>query len=262
MRNLHKLFYKDYFNNVTFRIENDKITAQNPNNTALLNAVHKTMPKLEQYVNQSFQLIVSYPGLITGVGINHEAGIEGEFKLGVHFDYTYGMPVVYGSSVKGLLRSAFPADSTNLADNTKSKNAAKEQYIKDELKNLQIENADNIDIVALRNNIFNNNDVFFDAVIIEKNNSGRFLESDSLAPHDENPLKNPIPISFLKIASGVEMEFRFCLHACTINGIEITANNKRDLFEKILKDFGIGAKTNVGYGQFSCDENNPAVSTP
>ena len=40
--------------------------------------------------NAAFNMKIAYPGLVTGIGINHEASIEGEFKLGMHFDYTYG----------------------------------------------------------------------------------------------------------------------------------------------------------------------------
>ena len=97
-------------------------------------------------------------------------------------------------------------------------------------------------------------DIFFDAVITKpckKDTGYRILESDSITPHGDNLLKNPIPITFMKIASGVTLEFRFDLKDYIVgNRVVVSAEKKQQLFRRILKDFGIGAKTNVGYGQF------------
>ncbi|GHU75942.1 type III-B CRISPR module RAMP protein Cmr6 [Bacteroidia bacterium] len=254
-RNLHKLFYKDYFKYVVFQLNGDKVTAQNkPNNSLLLNATCEEIPKPEN-VNISFPLTVVYPGLITGVGIDHQANIEGEFKLGVHFDYTYGMPVVYGSSVKGVL-SAYFVDflETKPSEEILKKNdILKKLYerIKDEdWKKKDFEDF-RIDIFESKNKSIYNRDIFFDAVIVEANKLDKILDSDTLCPHGENPLKNPIPISFLKIASGVKMEFRFKLVDSEIGNKKLTADEKKTIFETILKTVGVGAKTNVGYGQFT-----------
>jgi len=274
--NLGKLYYKDYFFNIKYDkdSEDDKAEIKRKNEKlteASLFVINNECNNSEQCISVKIQ----YPGLVTGVGINHEAKIEGEFKLGVHFDYTYGMPVIYGSSVKGLLRSAFPQSTSEI---NKEKNQAKHikkekireaktEFFKDYLKEIGVDfNA--IDIDELRDEIFEGKkknkegymksvsiykrDIFFDAVIIAPNEKKRILESDSITPHikkgksyEESMLKNPVPLTFLKIASGVTMEFRFSLK----DGI-IKASQKRDLFKKILLDLGIGAKTNVGYGQF------------
>ena len=273
--NLGKLFYKDYFSNIRYNDSEDDKTEIKRKNEKLTMA---SLFVINNECNNSEQCIsvkIQYPGLVTGVGINHEAKIEGEFKLGVHFDYTYGMPVIYGSSVKGLLRSAFPQSASeinkekNQAKYTKKRkiSEAKTEFIKDYLKEIGVDfNA--IDIDELRDEIFEGKkknkegemkpvsiykrDIFFDAVIITPNEKKLILESDSITPHikkgesyEESMLKNPVPLTFLKIASGVTMEFRFSLQ----DGI-IKASQKKDLFKKILLDLGIGAKTNVGYGQF------------
>jgi CRISPR-associated protein Cmr6 len=207
---------------------------------------------------QRINAVIQYPGLVTGTGINHEATVEGEFKLGMHFDYTYGMPIIYGSSVKGLLRSAFP-ETTPENELRKSKIEYIQFCLGQGFKNINVD--------KLRDCIFegikdNNNlpiyerDIFFDAVIINSNKNGKkdkkgkILAPDSITPHKE-PLKNPIPITFLKIASGVTVEFRFDLKDSTVEGIKVSAERKEDLFQQILCDFGIGAKTNVGYGQLN-----------
>ncbi|MDR1631454.1 MAG: type III-B CRISPR module RAMP protein Cmr6 [Dysgonamonadaceae bacterium] len=241
MKNLHKLFYKDYFKDVGFTVSDEEVKANknilNAKNSELLNSELKEIPAPD-YVNQKFPLKISYPGLITGVGINHEAGIEGEFKLGVHFDYTRGMPVVYGSSVKGVLRSYFVAFLLNKKKDFDKKVA---RQFEDDVFEGKNKNG---------NKPLYERDIFFDAVIVKANAKGKILESDTLCPHGENPLKNPKPISFLKIASGVTMEFRFKLVKSEIDGKTLSAEDKKQIFEEILKTVGVGAKTNVGYGQF------------
>ena len=182
-----------------------------------------------------FELEVSYPGLITGIGIDHEVKIEGEFKLGVHFDWTYGMPVVYGSSVKGVLKSYF-----------------KDFYTPKEGQQPTAEDAIEDIFNGGKKSIYNR-DIFFDAVIIQPDKKGRILCSDSITPHGDSPLKNPVPITFLKIAPGCKLEFRFKLVPTEIvkdgKTLKISAQEKLDIFEEILTTVGIGAKTNVGYGQ-------------
>ena len=97
--------------------------------------------------------------------------------------------------------------------------------------------------IAYKNKSIYKRDIFFDAVIISPDSTGHILASDYITPH-KNPLRDPVPISFIKIASGCTMELRFRL----VNSI-ITNAEKLALFLKILQDSGIGAKTNVGYGQ-------------
>jgi CRISPR-associated protein Cmr6 len=94
-------------------------------------------------------------------------------------------------------------------------------------------------------------DIFYDAYISKTVQAGKtqskFLGLDYITPHKDKPLKNPVPLPFLKILPGVTVNFQFGLH----DGYFLTAKGKKRLFEKIILNFGIGAKTNVGYGQFS-----------
>ena len=234
MRNLHQAYYKDYFKNLEFGYllgtGNEPITDIKRHNATFTapNLLHK-IPK-SPLVNQTFELKIAYPGLVTGVGIKHEAKIEGEFKLGVHFDWTYGMPVVYGSSVKGVLRSYFK----DFYD-PKSGQPNAEDTFKD------IFNGEKKSIYE--------RDIFFDAVLVKTDKKGRILCSDSITPHGSNPLKNPIPITFLKIAPGCTLEFRFKLVDTKIGEFILSKEDKIKLFHKILTAVGVGAKTNVGYGQ-------------
>lgn len=255
MRNLGKFYYKDYFEGLDFSYltsgENapDSIVKEiKKRNAVLCTQDYKSFDspiKKNSQVNAKFQLKIAYPGLVTGIGINHEAKIEGEFKLGVHFDYTWGMPVVYGSSVKGVLRAYFedfyqedqakPRSKDLFDDIFEGRDVAKEHQLKDSKKYYK--------------SIYNR-DIFFDAVIVRADKKGRILCSDSITPHGDNPLKNPTPLTFLKIAPGCTMEFRFKLVDSEIDGEKFTADQKKALFEEIIQTVGIGAKTNVGYGQF------------
>lgn len=212
-------------------------------------------------------LVTVYPGLATGIGVTHESKQLGELKLGFEFDYTEGMPVIRGHSVKGALRAAFPQDHNR---NVKYKREKAYQLhcwsnglepSLDGFYQFQADETAYQKIVAIEQEIFEgkkegkllsnyDQDVFFDAFISHpsKNNgtAGLYLGSDSITPHGNNLLKNPIPIPFLKVLPGVTFEFRFLLHNGLLNKVE-----KRKLFENILLENGIGAKTNVGYGQFS-----------
>ena len=256
-RNLHQYYYKDYFGEKPEEILDPRDNQNRRRIHASLNwedtkckenplilkernkrLIERGLLKVIQNpvdTKDTFQLEIIYPGLVTGIGINHEATIEGEFKLGVHFDWTYGMPVVYGSSVKGVLKSYF-----------KEFYAPKEGWssAEDAIK----------DIFEGEGKSIYNRDIFFDAVIVEacKKGKGPILCSDSITPH-RDPLKNPLPITFLKIASGCKLEFRFKLVDTVIvkdgRTLTLTATQKLDIFKDILTTVGIGAKTNVGYGQ-------------
>lgn len=285
LNNISQLFYKLYFRKICFK--DDKDSEQNRNAVDCINKkivdsefdfaeIKYLSERSKSLFNEFIRLKVMYPGLVTGIGINHEAGITGEMKLGMNFDYTSGMPVIYSSSVKGVLRSAFPERDKKILENDSDvqkkiafnkKNDAKrhfiEIYLKKEIMSNGIGKVEDINtyIDCLRDNIFEGKgsdglnlsvykrDIFFDAVIIEANKKHRIIETDAITPHLLGPLKDPIPIVFFKIASGVKLEFRFKLNDCCINGVTFSKESKRKLFEEILKDIGAGAKTNVGYGQ-------------
>lgn len=276
--NLHKYYYKDYFGEKPEEIyvsdgrqgqsktrksldwkriksdENASILKKRNTRLTEEDLLHKIDRPVETM--DAFSLEVIYPGLVTGIGINHEATIEGEFKLGMHFDWTYGMPVVYGSSVKGVLKSAFKdgyvdTDLVNKANEMVNDTEKVPEWVGDKVnRKVIIRNIfEGKDIQGNSLSIYNR-DVFFDAVITHPDPKGRILCSDSITPHGDNPLKNPTPLTFMKIASGCTLEFRFKLTDSDFGGGKIfSAAQKKTLFEEILKTVGIGAKTNVGYGQ-------------
>lgn len=234
-----------------------------------------------------FPLKTVYPGLYSGSGYTFGAGLNGEFQTGFLFDHTTGLPYLPGTSVKGAVRSVFPNyKGGKIAKNTKNREE-RSNYIWDEyLSKMDIttcftsnftKDEDRETVVKMIEfEIFEgryfekvikkeeqsenkteekylsiyNRDIFYDAYILKPVLTGstknKFLGSDYITPH-KDPLKNPIPLPFLKILPEVTIQFNFDLKT----GYYLTAKGKKELFKRILLDFGIGAKTNVGYGQFS-----------
>lgn len=195
-----------------------------------------------------FTLKTTYPGLLVGSGYGHQTGSLGEFKLGFFFDHATGLPVIPGSSVKGLLRSAFPGrDERPIVRKNKT------EFIQ------QLTEKEGLDVAALEAYVFDGamdgdhlplhqRDIFLDAHIVGTDHpNGKIFFDDYITPHDEDPLKNPVPVRFLKIGPGVQFRFNFDLKNTGV----MKAKDKETLFAAILTTFGIGAKTNVGYGQLT-----------
>ena len=230
--NLGWLFYKDYFTAIEDWTEPKR--SENALASKVDQLIKRTIHIEEQDTlgNIHFKATTTYPGLILGSGYLHELpSLEGQAILGFDFDYTTGLPIIRGSSIKGVLRSAFKHT----------------EYIQELLRDTSIDiKALEIEIFGQDNgssNVYEGKDVFFDATIISSKEN--ILEDDYLAPHGDNPLKNPIPLRFIKVAPNVTFRFDFELS----DGL-ISKSTKSKLFQDILKDFGLGAKTNVGYGKF------------
>jgi len=221
----------------------------------------------------SFELTTTYPGLLCGVGYNHGISSESDFKVGFYFDHTTGLPVIPGSSVKGILRSAFPG-YIRMDDNKKpSKEEMEERYKffmwlieeTDKKTGANISKLSNKEIDTLEAFIFEGKDKsgeqisyyqrdrFFDAYPVRSlEHDGCFLKNDYITPHinrdkpEMSPFTNPNPIQFLKVLPKVQFLFQFKL----VEGGGLDRKQKELLFKEILCYMGAGAKTNVGYGQF------------
>lgn len=201
---------------------------------------------------------VQAPGLLIGSGLAHGLpSSEEDVKTGLQFDYTSGLPVIPGSSVKGVIRSAFPTikedkEQSNEAD------AEKLNYIRSliadipEFSSLRFEDKD---ILELGNQMFNHGDVFADALLVgygtRKKQQGsveQVLAEDYITPHTGGPLAQPVPIKIVKVAPGVTFAFCFKFSETKIGSEKVDAKMKKALCSAILQDLGVGAKTNVGYG--------------
>lgn len=225
--------------------------------------------------NTSLYLKTVYPGLLIGSGYTHDTKAEGDFKIGFYFDHTSGLPRVPGSSVKGVLRSIFEKDTDDEGFNyTGEKSVLAIKFILCNIieneKKLQtniLESLKNIynginaeELVTIKETIFGGSarkgcDIFFDCTLAVQ--EGKFISKDFLTPH-KLALKNPVPLQFLKVLPGVAFQLNFFL---TDGGW--TKEIKALIFKHIILSIGLGAKTNVGYGQF-VDSQKPLdkTSTP
>ena len=301
--NIGLYYQKDYFSEITFDYadnfkekEEEKI---NDRNQVLLGK-HNIYKKYFYCGLQQIDVQSIYPGIITGIGMKHETGIKGEFKLGMYFDYTSGMPCIPGSSVKGALRSAFPQFEKHKKTekeykNTKAyllysilnkiapdkfpvQNEVKENSSQEEIQKI-INTYDYSLITKLEEEIFNGQnydperkdekgemkkmlsvyekDIFHDGFIVNGDVKGRIIGNDAITHHPE-PLNNPIPVLFLKILPGVGIRFNFDLK----KGSVLSAIQKKDHYLQIFLTLGIGAKTNVGYGQFVNVQPDTEIKKP
>lgn len=191
---------------------------------------------------KSFELYSAYPGVMIGIGNPHSIKIEGAMQNGFTFDYVTGIPYLPGSSLKGILKSAFPG---------KKFPKAKEQYIKSYLE----EGKNQVNIKKLADYIFGSDDtttpgkgVFYGVFPdVENADKQQLLTDDYITPHKDE-FTSPIPIRMVKIRPDIKLIFKFSCDTYKEDDISITSDDMCNLFKKIILDIGIGAKTNVGYG--------------
>ncbi len=303
--NIGWLFYKEYYRGVDFSKPKDDSGNERHFQKVNEQLFREVMPKQAMYGYgnrlQTLDLKTTYPGLLIGSGYNHGTNKLGEVKIGFHFDHTTGLPLIPGSSVKGLLRSAFPATFYAKAKELKEKQNPKAEdlakagqfekignerlaYIQDLLGSVGMK-VSREQVVDLEYRIFEGKiadkgengeveyqqirmsarDVFHDAIVVKSEHPARrdkgapagcLMGEDFVTPHKNqsgdglpDALKNPVPVSFIKVLPEVTFRFQFDLKGG--EGSLLDGGQKVSLFEFILQHFGAGAKTNVGYGQFA-----------
>lgn len=233
MRNLNLLFNKTYYDSLT---ANDFLGAGEMNKL-----IFNTRFSHEQdyhargaMVSHSFLMTVCYPGILIGIGNAHDSGMgDEEIGVGFSFDYVTGQPYIPGSSVKGVLRSHFTDHPQVIMDLCQKDRA----WVK-----------------KLETEIFDYADVFFDAVVYDGDAYGLLMGAEFITPH-KSPTENPVPIKLIKVLPDVRFSFRFQLH----DSQSMSASEKEALLRKLLCLFGVGAKTNVGFGILKEDETNGVI---
>ena len=188
----------------------------------------------------TIELYTAYPGLISGTGYTHGIKADGEFKIGFAFDHVSGMPSLQGSSVKGKLRAAFPEFNSDISFKNNEIDPVKTEWVLraiHEIKGLNEPFVYSIDSTVEHQQLAKfidecfsgkkatstkeeskflsiyNRDIFYEAVLINKaDKAKKFLGIDSITPHNQsNPLKNPIPLPFLKVLPNISFQFKFDL---------------------------------------------------
>ena len=241
MENLNLLFHKLYYSNIDImagnpgkkqeRIFEDAVKERN-NQIFAFGFDHKNdFLKCDIPNVKKLHMKTSYPGLLIGTGYPHGSGlVSDDIRCGFSFDYVSGQPYIPGSSVKGALRSHFKEHSKAVA----------------EIADIPEES-----VKALEENIFDFGDIFLDAVLYDGH---PVLGKEYITPHKET-LKSPNPICILKILPDVRFEFRFIVSDFNTKTFTYTVDEKLELFKTLLTLFGVGAKTNVGFGILESDES-------
>jgi CRISPR-associated protein Cmr6 len=190
---------------------------------AIQNKIKKNMMKLENegYYVKSFELTNDWR-LIIGLGGSHPQ----ETSMSLH--HIYGIPYIPGTAIKGVTRHWCLMEYFN-----KNEASALKDNNYTEIFGTQ-EKAGNV--------------VFYDALPTKKIN----LRMDVMTPHHSDyyskgkvptDMEKPIPIEFLTIENT---NFTFFLSSKE----EQLLNKSVTWVKEALQNYGIGAKTSVGYGYF------------
>ncbi|WP_028893833.1 type III-B CRISPR module RAMP protein Cmr6 [Syntrophorhabdus aromaticivorans] len=172
-----------------------------------------------------------FDALICGIGDEH--ALENSIRL----DHCTGLPCIPSSSIKGVAKFAaeFDKDNGRIIEN----NHADIFGTPSQVGNVQFWDGFPLGVPVLKIDIMNNH--FQD-----------YYSGTALAPSDD---MNPNPVPFIVVDSGSEFYFP----------VVAPDQDKLDKAVKFLKtaleEWGVGAKTSVGYGMF-CDFREEAVVPP
>ncbi|MBS7007936.1 type III-B CRISPR module RAMP protein Cmr6 [Anaerostipes sp.] len=247
--NLQYLFDVEYYKYLLDETKSED-HMKNCKNALIQSEFENTVSSYDELVEMddivSFRLKTCAPGLLIGIGNAH--GTKGEkedIQMGMSMDYVTGYPYIPGSAVKGIIRSAFQKFPEEIC-----------KWLGGEYENSK-EN-----LQKLEKNLFEpdskkdfeEKDLFFDAYIVgTEQKEQKFIDTDNITPHidKKNPaesiFKSPEAVTtMLKVRPDVIFEFRIRISG---NGkIKNSERNRKELYQNLLCELGIGAKTNLGYG--------------
>jgi len=204
-------------------------------------------------------------------------GDESVYETSIRLNRNYGVPYIPGSALKGVAKHYA---IYRLVDELRSKTFDDEvDFFKlAGIIQQKFEEPDDSKIESLRNLTFKLNDeevsfeelrkifgtqryegsiIFFDAFPIpDEIGQNPILELDIMNPHyqpyyqnNEPPgdWHNPNPIFFLTVPEGIV--FQFAIAPRDERGVCLL-DKARDILISALEEFGVGAKTALGYGRF------------
>jgi CRISPR-associated protein Cmr6 len=224
---------------------------------------------------------VCYPGLLVGLGYDHPNWREEEqnsqsdqrrasaedFTMGFTFDHTTGMPYIPGSSVKGKLRSVFPRRAED-EQRRKLVSALLNEVLKEPV-DLDFQDIREVETAVFgpwvceeRTEKLKGQDVFLDGYVskkpvenINRSNCPRpLLAVDFITPHGAW-YKDPVPLRMVRIRPETQITLQFLMRD-NPRAEELGLDQARrvEFYGEIVKLLGLGAKTNVGYGQLELVE--------
>lgn len=195
----------------------------------------------------SFQLKTCSPGLLIGIGNAHGTkGKNEDIQMGMSMDYVTGYPYIPGSTIKGIIRSGFKKFPEEIC-----------KWLGWEYESGGEQKLGELEKKVFEPDLdkeFAEKDLFFDAYIIKAEECGRkFIDTDNITPHinKKNPaesiFKSPEAITtMLKVRPNITFEFK--IRMSDGGKIKDSEKNRKDLYQNLLCELGIGAKTNLGYG--------------
>lgn len=201
--------------------------------------------------------VYKYSHCVTGtLGSRMVVGLGGGsvFETAITLHHTYGLPYIPGSAVKGCLRSfiirCLFADIVKAAKDDKEI----EQTILNRKEHKEKDFVDFIELFGSQGQ--SGGVVFFDAFPAKCDK----LELDIMNPHYADYYQgktaptddmNPTPIKFYAVPENTQFTFRLASSKVDIKHTSIKGFPLTKLFEEMLSEIGIGAKTAVGYGWFN-----------
>lgn len=260
-KNMSYAFQVEYQNHLIDANENQNINKDI--NKDILEVVNNNIDEIKTWGNTHVKELTSsgknckamyfkiqYPGMLIGTGYPHQTGkMTGEIQVGFSFDYVTGAPYYPGSSLKGIIRDVFEQAV---------KNDLYLEYFKQVLGNENLESrnklTDSINHIFGQKNdeemegmISVGGDIFYGAYVVGFDEN--IIGLDTITPHGTDLTKNPVPINMLRIMPDVTLAV--VIDIIKDEELEKTifnCDNRRKLYQRIIEDFGIGAKRNVGYG--------------
>jgi len=172
------------------------------------------------------------------------SGNSSPTEVGMTFSRNYGVPVIPGSALKGCF-SHYLKEKSNV-------------FYAETFRNLFGEELEGGSEDNVRGSL-----IFLDAIPLELK-LGLDIVNNHFQPyymkkqHPPNDWYNPVPVIYIVVESG---RFRFTILADKNNGKRLSSELKKKLseeFRNMLKTYGIGAKTNYGYGRFSLHSRDGA----
>lgn len=193
-------------------------------------------------------------------------GYPSATEIGFMFDWTTGLPIIPGSSLKGValsaaklvLRGELEIETLSLSCKDVVEIFGAQKLDEEEKKDpaLRCLDADDKDVGASAG------EVVFLAAYPEIENEQNFLELDVMTPHYSPYYSDtsgrippadwfaPVPHLFLTVPRAIKYHFQLLFR----RNLYVTTGELLTKTEQILKyaltNFGAGAKTNVGYGLF------------
>jgi len=190
-------------------------------------------------------------------------GDKNVYETGLTLSHTYGVPMLPGSSVKGAMRRA-AADLLGVRD-ALAKQYSPEVALSDLLKKIPESEQEKVKqwatlfgstegmaAVTVHDAWFNPvgaglQPLMKDVVTVHHPNYYQKTGKDKQPPSD---MDDPNPIEFWSVKPGVEFWF-------PIEGPDGWREAAVEILKVVLKHYGLGAKTNAGYGLFKLDGPTP-----